>query len=85
MEQDNFLLLIFTLILFWMIGIVIFVFCVRRVLLHQNELRNKKLSEENRLLEKTKLNIMLINTIVSIVWVIFFSIRSVLTVFQYLK
>lgn len=85
MKQDNFPFLILTLAIFLLIGVAIMAFCIKRVLFHQNELQKGKLSKEKRFFEKTKLNMMIINTVASIIWVTFFAIRSAITILQYLK
>lgn len=82
--MDDFLLMILTLSAFLIAGIAIMIFCIKRVLLHQNELR-KKLPKEKRLFEKSKLNIMMMNLIASVIWVVFFAIRAALAILQYVR
>lgn len=85
MNQRDLILLIFFVVVLWVIFFALIVFCFMRVSIHKEALKKRGLSREKRLIEKTKLNIMLINTVALIFVLIFYTFRSAIMIVEKLQ
>lgn len=80
----NFLLMILTLVTFLALGCGIAFFCIRRISFHEEEIR-KNIPQKKKILAKRNIIIMKINLVGAIIWIVFFIVRAIISIVNYLK